>query len=45
MRGPKVDLKLTVFLGCLRITVLGCPPLPEETSGVVAVVGIEGVRR
>ena len=45
MRGPKVDLKLTVFLSCLGITVLGCPPLLEETLGVVTIVGIGEVRR
>ena len=45
MRGPKVDLKLTVLPSCLRVTVLGRPPLPEETPGVIAVVGVEGVRR
>ena len=45
MRGPKVDLKLTIFLSCLRITVLGYPPLPEETPSIVTVVGIGGVRR
>ena len=45
MRGPKADLKLTIFPSCLRITVLGRPPLPKETPGVVAVVGIRGVRR
>ena len=45
LRGPEVDLKLIVFSSCLGITVPGCPPLLEETSGVVAVVGIGGVRR
>ena len=44
MIGPKVDLKLTIFSSCLRITVLGCPPLPEEKLGVIAVIGVEGVR-
>jgi len=40
LRGPEVDLKLAVFPSCLRITVLGCPPLLEETPDVVAVVGV-----
>jgi len=43
LRDPEVDLKLAVFLSCLRITVLGCPPLLEETPGVIAVVRIGGV--
>ena len=45
LRGTEADLKLTVFSSCLRIMVLGCPPLPEETPGVVAIVGIGGVQR
>ena len=45
LRGPEVDLKLIVFLSCLGIMVLGCPPILEETLGVLAVVGIEGVRQ
>jgi len=45
LRDPEADLKLTVLLSCLRVTVLGCPPLPEETLGVIAVVGVRGVRR
>ena len=43
MRDPEADLKLVVFLSCLGITVLGYPPLLEETPGVVVVVGIGGV--
>ena len=45
LRDPKVDLKLAIFSSCLRIMVLGYPPLPEETPGVVAVVGVRGVQR
>ena len=45
LRDPKVDLKLAVLLKCLKIMVLGCPPLSEETPGVIAVVRIGGVRR
>ena len=40
-----MDLKLTVFLSCLGITVLGSPPLLEEASGVVVGVRVEGVWR
>jgi len=36
LRDPEADLKLAVFSSCLRITVSGCPPLPEETLGIVA---------
>ena len=43
LRGSEADLKLTVFLSCLGIMVLGCPPLPEETPGVIVIVGVEGV--
>ena len=45
MGGLKTDLKLIVFLSCLRIMVLGSPPLPEEAPGVVASVRVRGVRR
>ena len=45
LRDPEADLKLAIFPSCLRITVLGCPPLPEETSGIITVVGIRGIRR
>ena len=45
MRDLEADLKLTIFSSCLRITVLCCPPRSEETLGVVAVIGIGGVRR
>ena len=45
LRDPKVDLKLAVFLSCLGITVLGFPPLSEETPGIIAIVGIGGVRQ
>jgi len=45
LRDPEEDLKLAVLPSCLGITVLGCPPLLEEMPGVVAVVGIEGVRQ
>ena len=40
LRDPEKDLKLAVFPSCLGITVLGCPPLSEETPGVVAIVRI-----
>ena len=45
MRGPKEDLKLIVLQSCLVVTVLGYLPFSEETSGVVTVIGVEGVRR
>ena len=45
MRGLKADLKLTVLPSCLGVTVLGRPPLLEEMPGVVAIVGVRGVRR
>ena len=45
MRGPKVDLKLTVLPSYLGVTVLGRPPLLEETPGAIAIVGVGGVRR
>ena len=43
LRDPEVDLKLAIFPRCLGITVLGCPPLLEETPGVITVVGVGGV--
>jgi len=45
LRNPKMDLELAIFLSRLIIAVLGCPPLPEETPGVVVVIGIRGVQR
>ena len=45
LRGLVMDLKLTVLLSCLRVTVLGRPPFLEEASGVIAGVGVRGVRR
>ena len=45
LKNPETDLKLAVFPSCFEIMVLGCPPLPEETPGVVAIVGIGGVQR
>ena len=45
MRSLEVALKLNVLPSCLRVTVLGCPPLLEEIQGVIAVVGVRGVRR
>ena len=45
MRGSKVDPKQIVLLSCLGVMVLGRPPLPEETLGIVAIVGVRGVRR
>ena len=44
LRDPEADLKLTVLPSCLGITVLGRPPLLKEMLGVIAVVGVEGVR-
>ena len=41
--GLETDLKLTVFPSCLRITVLGSPPLPEEAPGIIADVRVRGV--
>ena len=38
LRNPEAELKLAVLPSYLRITVLGCPPLSEETLGVIAVV-------
>ena len=43
LRDPEVDLKLTVFQSCLEIMVLSCPPLSEETLGIIAIVGVRGV--
>ena len=43
LRHLETDLKLAIFPSCLRIKVLGCPPLPEETPGVIAIVGVGGV--
>ena len=45
LRDPEVDLKLAIFSSCLRIMVLGYPPLLEETPGFVAIVGIRVVQR
>ena len=45
MRGPEMDLKLTVLPSCLGVTVLGRPPHLEEMPGVVAIVGVRGVRQ
>ena len=44
MRVLKANLKLTVLLSCLRVIVLGYPPFLEEALGVVAGVGVRGVR-
>ena len=44
-RDPEADLKLAIFPSCLEIMVLGCPPLLEETPGVIVVVGIRRVRQ
>ena len=44
LRDPEMDLKLAVFLSRLGITVLGHPPLSEETSGVIAIVGVRRIR-
>ena len=38
LRNLEEDFKLAIFPSCLGITVLGCPPLSEETPGVIAVV-------
>ena len=43
MRSLEAALKLIVLLSCLEVTVLGHPPLLEETPGVVAIVGVRGV--
>ena len=45
MRGPKADLKLTILLNYLGVTILGRPSLLEEMPGVVAIIGVGGVRR
>jgi hypothetical protein len=45
LRGPKAYLKLTVLPSCLRIMVLGCPPLLEEILGVVTIVRVRGVQQ
>ena len=45
LRGPKVDLKLTVLPSCLGVTVLGRPPLLEEMPGIITVIGVRGVQR
>ena len=45
LRCLEVDLKLTILLGCLEVTVLGRPPLLEEMLGVIAVVGVRGVQQ
>ena len=45
LRGLEVALKLTVLLSCLGVTVLGRPPLLEETPSVVTVVRVGGVQR
>ena len=37
MRGPKAGLKLTILPSCLGVTVLGRPPLLEETPSIIAV--------
>ena len=44
LRSLEVALELTVLPSCLRVTVLGRPPLLEETPGVITVVGVGGVR-
>ena len=45
MRDLEVDLKLTVLPSCLGVIVLGRPPLLEEMPGIIAIVGVRGVRR
>ena len=43
LRGLEAALKLTILPSCLGVMVLGRPPLLEETSGVIAIVGVGGV--
>jgi len=38
LRSPEMNLKLAVLSGCLRVAVLGQPPLSEKASGVVAII-------
>ena len=45
MRSLEAALKLAVLPSCLGVTVLGRPPLLEETSGVIAIIRVGGVRR
>ena len=45
MRRLEAALKLTIFLSCLGVTVLGHPPFLEETPGVVTIVGVKGIRQ
>ena len=45
LRGPEVNLKLTVPPSCLGVTALGYPPLLKEMLGVVAIIGVGGVQR
>ena len=42
---PEVNLQLAGLPSRLGVTVLGHPPLMKVAPGVVAVVGIRGVRR
>jgi len=45
LRSLEEALKLTVLLSCLKVTALRRPPLLEEMLGVIAVVGVGGVRQ
>ena len=44
LRNPEADLELAVFLSCLRIAVLGRPPLPKEARGIIVIIPVGGVR-
>ena len=45
LRDPEVDLKLSILPSHLSITILSHPPLMKETPGVIAIVGVERIRR
>ena len=44
LRDLEMDLKLAILPSHLRITVLGHPPLLEETPGIVMIVGVRRIQ-
>jgi len=45
LRDPEADLELAILSSRLRIMVLGHPPLSKEMPGIVAIIGVERIRR
>jgi hypothetical protein len=42
--NSKAGLKLTVLPSCLGVVVVRHPPFPKIAAGVIAVIGVGGIR-